>query len=585
MEPIRYDVDLSGHRQHLVHVRVEVPAELAPAGRVALPVWTPGSYVVRDYARHVQRVDAVDAAGDEVELTPDGRSAWLLADRIEGPVWVRLELYANELTVRTNHVDDHHALLVSAATFPAVEGGETRPHVVAVSPPEGWRVWSLLPEADGGYRAWDFDHLVDSAFLCGEHEECAFEVRDVPHAFVWGGHGGRPDLDRIVADAAAIAEAAVDLFEGDLPVERYTFLCTAWNQGGGGLEHRDGSVLQFPTHKFRTRDGYDRFTTLLAHEYVHLWNVKRLVPSDLTELDYEHPVHTTALWIAEGWTAYYDELLPVRAGVREPKKLLEEAAKQVRRVLDRPGRHLQSVERASWEAWTKFYVRDENSPNVGVSYYEQGALLAWCLDLLIRREEPDGDGLDTALRLLWRRHAGEEGFTEADVVSAVNEAAGRDLGRFFAEHVAGTATPPIADLLPVVGLELRSKEETDEPAPPDLGVATEEDDRGVVLSSVLRGRPAWEAGITGGDRLLAIDGVTVGSGELDAALRPYEPGATIDVAVLRGPRLLHHAVTLGPPRPERRIVAMKMPHDAQRRAYARWTGAELSDLAAGGATD
>jgi predicted metalloprotease with PDZ domain len=579
LRPVTYDVDLSGYRQHLVHVRVEVPEELASAGRIALPVWTPGSYVVRDYARHVQRIDATDTAGRDVEVTPDGRSAWLLPDEVDGPVWVRLELYANELTVRTNHVDDHHALLVSAATFPSVEGGETRRQEVRIDAPEGWSVWSLIPSSDGVHVAVDYDHLVDSAFYAGPHEDRGFTVRGVPHTFVWGGHGGRPDLDRITSDAAAIAGAAVELMEGELPVEHYTFLCTAWDTGAGGLEHRDGAVLQFPAHRFRTADGYDRFTTLVAHEYLHVWNVKRLVPTELVSLDYERPVHTTSLWVVEGWTAYYDEVLPVRAGVRPVKKLVQASAKQIRRVLERPGRHLQSVQRSSWEAWTKFYVRDENSPNVGVSYYEHGAVLAWCLDLLIRREDPDGEGLDTALRLLWKRHAGSQrGYTEADVIAAVSEAAGRDTSDFFAEYVSGTATPPIEGLLEVIGLELRAEQDPDDHPPPDLGVETEEDERGIRFTTALRGRPAWEGGVTGGDRLVAIEGVVVGAGELDAALRAHAPGDTVEVAVVRGPRLLRHRVTLGPPRPAREIRAVESPSRTQARAFRRWSAAELSEL-------
>jgi predicted metalloprotease with PDZ domain len=571
---IVYDVDLASHRHHLVHVRMEIPADIAGGARVVLPVWTPGSYVVRDYARHVQRIDAHDADGRVVDLSPDGRSAWTVPDDVSGPLWIQLELYGNELTVRTNHLDDHHALLVPAATFPFVDGATDRHHVVRVSAPPGWGVWALLPESDGDFVADDYDHLVDSAFEAGDHTVVDFEVADVPHRLVWAGHAGRPDLDRVRSDATAIGEEAVRLF-GELPLDRYTYLCTAWNVGAGGLEHRDGAVLQFAAHDFADPGGYDKFLTLLAHEYFHVWNVKRLVPRELTRLDYERPVHTTSLWVAEGWTAYYDELLPLRAQVRKTKRFLERLSEQLDGVLQRPGRLLQSVRQSSWEAWTKFYVRDENSPNVGVSYYEHGAVLAWCLDLLVRRANPGSAGLDDALRLLWKRHAGPDGYSEDDVVTAVSEAAGEDLRDFFDDHVAGTADPPIEDLIEVVGLRLREDVDADDPPVPDLGVVTTEDDGGVTLSTVLRGRPAWEAGLTGGDRLVAIDGTRVARGELKKALRPYEPGDEVAMSVFRGPRLLTETVTLGTPRPPRKLAPVDDPTRAQKRAFRAWTGTDL----------
>lgn len=573
-EPIRYTVDLSRRAQHLVEVTVTVPEDLAGGARLTLPVWTPGSYVVRDYVHHLQRIDA------DVTLGWDGRSAWRLPDGTAGPVDVRLELYANELTVRTNHVDDHHALLVPAAMFPSVDVGRDRQHVVTVAAPEGWRVWSLLPDGDapGTFVADGYDHLVDSAFEAGDHAEVDFEVADVTHRFVYAGHGGRPDLDRVATDARRIAEQAVELFGGDLPVDRYTFLCTAWDQGGGGLEHRDGAVLSWPVHAFAEPEGYRRFVSLVAHEYLHLWNVKRLRPAALTQLDYERPVHTPSLWVAEGWTAYYDELLPLRAGVWPVRAYLDRTGETVQRVLDRPGRRLQSVRQASHEAWTKFYIRDENSPNVGVSYYEHGAVLALCLDLAIRRSAPESDGLDDVLRALWERFGrSDEGYEEEDVEGAVAEVADADLGGFFHEHVGGTEDPPVDDLLDVVGLRRTERRPEDEPAAPELGVEISEDDDGVTLASVLRDRAAWNAGLTGGDRLLAVDRTRVRRGELRKVLLGYRPGDQVEVTVFRGPRLVTAEVTLGVPRPPRRLEPVEDPTDAQREAFRRWARRDLDD--------
>jgi predicted metalloprotease with PDZ domain len=586
LAPIRYHVDLSDRLHHLVRIRLTIPEDLAPGARLVLPVWTPGSYVVRDYVRHVQSIRAVDAADREVPLTMDSRTSWLLPDRAAGETVVEYELYANELTVRTNHVDDHHALLIPAATFVTVEAGADRPHEVTIPPvPEGHRVWSLLPAADGAPHttvAEHRDHLVDSAFEVGDHPSVDFTVAGVPHTFVWAGHGGRAEahLDRVADDARRIGEAAVDLFDGDLPIERYTFLCTAWDAGGGGLEHRDGAVLQIPVRVFTDDDLYARFQSLVAHEYLHLWNVKRLVPAALVHPDHERPTHSPSLWVAEGWTAYYDELLPTRAGVWRPRRYLDALRDGYRTVLDTPGVQRQALRQASFEAWTKHYVRDENTPNVATDYYGHGSLVAAELDLRLRATDPDGDGLDAVLRLLWERHAGSpDGYFEAHVLGAIREVAGEngdELAALVDRRVGSPGPPDLEDdIVAAVGLRWQLD---DGPRTPELGVRTTESDAGIRLASVLRDRPAWTAGLTGGDELLAIDGQRVARGQLTAALRAYGAGDEVEVSVLRGPRLLHRRVTLGEPRPERRLVALDAPSEAQRTAFRRWTGCELAEL-------
>ncbi len=580
-EPIRYIVDLTDRVQHLVRVTLWVPADLAGGARIVLPVWTPGSYVVRDYVRTVQSITASEPGGGrggtELELAVDGRTAWRLPDHLDAEVAVTLELYANDLTVRTSHVDDHHALLIPAATFPYVEGAETRPHVVSLPTPPGQRVFSLLPDdGQGDYLADDRDHLVDSAFEVGDLPSVDYEVAGVAHTFVWAGHGGRPDLQRVARDAQAIGESAVELFAGELPIEAYTTLCAGWDQGGGGLEHRDGAVLQIPVRVFQDPELYAKFQSLLAHEYLHLYNVKRLTPAALVRPDFTGPTHTESLWVAEGWTAYYDELLPTRAGLWTSRRLLDSLRDGWQRVLDTPGADRQPLRRASHEAWTKHYVRDENTPNVTTDYYAHGALVAFELDLRLRALDPAGAGLDAVLRLLWQRHARtDEGYTETDVLDAIAAVGDDELAALVDQRVGKAGPPHLEDALDAVGLR---SVDTEGPTPPDLGVRATDDEHGVALTSVLRDRPAWRAGLTGGDRLVAIDGLTVARGELDRALLVHGPGETVEVAVTRGPRLLTLPVTLGDPRPRPRLVAVDDPSPAQRQAFSTWCGRDLADL-------
>jgi predicted metalloprotease with PDZ domain len=571
---IRYEVDLTDRLQHLVRVSVRVPADLSPGGRLVLPVWTPGSYVVRDYVHHVQWIQARDEDGERLELTSDTLTSWRLPEDAGGEVTVTYELYANDLSVRTNHVDDHHALLIPAATFVYVEGGEDRPHEVHVPAPAGQRVHALLPEAGerDTFVAEHRDHLVDSAFEVGDHPHVDVEVAGVPHRFVWSGHGGRPDLDRLAGEIRDIAKASIELFDGQLPVDGYTFLCVGWDQGGGGLEHREGSVLQIPLRAFQEPDLLARFQSLIAHEYLHLWNVKRLVPAALVQPDYEHPTRSASLWVAEGWTAYYDELLPLRAGVWTVRRFLDTLRDTYQRIVDHtPGASLQPLRQASMDAWTKHYIRDENSPNVMTDYYGHGALVAAELDLRLRAADPSGDGLDEVFRLLWRRHADTaEGYTEDDVLAAIAEVGDDGLANLVDRRVGTAVLPDLEDdVVAEVGLRWRTDDAT---PPPELGALVQDGDGEVTVTSVLRDGPAWTAGVTGGDRLVAVDGRVVGKGELDAVLRAHAPGDEVEVTVTRGPRLLTLPVTLAEPKPKRRLVAADDATDTQREAFRRWTG-------------
>ena len=577
--PLRYRVDLTDRLHHLVRVTLTVPADLAAGARLVLPVWTPGSYVVRDYAKHVQTIEARDDRGEPVSLRRDGTTAWRLPEDAAGDVEVGWELYANDLSVRTNHVDDHHALLIPAATFLCVDGAEDRPHEVHLPPvPTSHRVFSLLPAGGPAdtYVAVDRDHLIDSAFEVGDLPSLEVDIEGVPHTFVWSGHGGAPDLERIGRDLERIAVASRELFGGPLPTDRYTILCAGWEDGGGGLEHRDGAVLQMPIHTFQDPDLTARFQSLLAHEYLHLWNVKRLVPTELVHPTYDRPTHCESLWVAEGWTAYYDELLPTRAGLWQPRRLLDTLQATWARTRDTPGVHRQSLRQASHEAWIKHYLRDHNAPNVMTDYYGHGSLVAFELDLRLRRAEPDGDGLDAVFRTLWRRHGLQPtGYGEADVLAAVAEAGGEQLAALAAHRVAVPGLPELDEVVAAVGLRWQ---DADGPAVPHLGVHLRESDAEVVLASVLRDGPAWSAGLSGEDRLLAIDGRTVGRGRLDAVLATHDPGDEVAVTVARGPRLLTRTVTLGPPRPQPRLVRDPDADRAAQRAFQRWCGAELDRL-------
>jgi len=577
--PITYLVDLSAREQHLVSVRMVIPADaLLEGGRLTIATWTPGSYVVRDYVHHLQQIRATDAAGTPVALSPDGLSAWHLA-ATDREVRIDLEWYGFESTVRTNHIDDRHAMLIGAATFPCFEAAREREHHVHLTGvAHDHDVVSLLPgEGHGPYIASDHDHLVDAAFEVGVLRSSSVDVHGVEHRFVWSGHGDGVDVRGLADDLGRIAHAATSLFEGELPARRYTVL--AIDGEGGGLEHRDGCVIAFPSHASTDPERRRRLQGLIAHEHFHLWNVRRLTPTELVAPDLDRPAITTALWVAEGWTSYYDRLIPARAGLWSTTELLQALDRLRHAVDDLPGAHLQSLHEASRTAWTKFYRRDENTPNAGTDYYTHGALAAFVLDLRLRRLDPDGDGLDAVLRDLWRRHGpgpegGGRGYTEQDVLDAFARAGGEEVAE-LAEQL--TAVPGVPDPTPDLGiLGLAEAADPDDDAP-RLGTLIEVRGDRTMIRTALRGGPAWAAGVSGGDELVAIDGETLSPAELATVLRRHGAGATVNLTLRRGPRVLERAVRLEAPTPRMRLRMTQGTDAATRARFARWCGQPYPD--------
>jgi predicted metalloprotease with PDZ domain len=572
--PVSYLVDLSGREQHLVGVTMHLPADLmAHGGRLTVPTWTPGSYLVRDYVHHLQRIGARDAAGTTVHLEPDGISAWHIPP-VGSEVTVELEWYAYETSVRTNHVDDHHALLVGAATFPCLESGRSREHHVHLTGvAHDHEVASMLPGAGHGpYVADDHDHLVDSAFEIGVLRTSAVDVHGVEHRVLWAGHGDGVDVRGLADDLGRIAHAATELFEGDLPARRYTVL--AIDGEGGGLEHRDGCVVAFPPHATTDPERRRRLQSLLAHEHFHLWNVRRMMPHELITPPLDAPVVTPSLWIAEGWTSYYDRLLPSRAGLWRTSDLLSSLDRLRDTVSEWPGARIQSLHDSSRTAWTKFYRRDENTPNAGTDYYAHGALAAFTLDLRLRRLDPDGDGLDAVLRDLWRRHGIDatgrpRGYTEQDVLDALARAGGDEVA-VLAEHL--TRVPGVPDPSPdlaVVGLIEVPDPDDDAPR---MGVLVQSEGGRIRLRSVLRDGAAWHAGVSGGDELLAIDGETLTPEELTTVLRRHGGDTTVRLTLRRGPRVIERDVRLERPSPRPRLRVDERADAVTQSRFTRWSG-------------
>ncbi len=584
-QPVHYRILLNRPHAHLVDVEARFPPT-GPTLEVTLPVWTPGSYLVREYARHLQAVTA---------QTPDG--APMIVERVDKrtfrvradgqPVLLKYRVYANELSVRTSHFDGTHAALVGASLFlysEALRGEEQR---VEIEAPEGWKTFVALPSDGGQFVARDYDELVDSPFEVGPHEPVQFQVSGVTHeVIVWGETAF--DVGRLRQELARICTEEARLY-GALPVTRYLFFVYLSEKGRGGLEHRACTALLFPRANLSSPKGWEDFLTLAAHEYFHLWNVKRITPKAFVPFDYAKEQYTRLLWAFEGVTSYYDNLLVRRAGLMTPQRYLTRMGETLTALQSTPGRKVQTLSDASLISWIKHYRPDESSANTAISYYLKGEVVAVLLDLTLRRLTRDEQNLDDLMRLLWRRYGDGRGVPEDGVEAAASELAGQDLSAFFDRALRSTEDLEY-DLFTHVGLEVRMRPKesaTDKGGSPPRARADEKPGawlglltRGAAtVAVVLDGSPALAAGIYAEDELVALDGLRVDAGALLSRCEDRRPGDRIRLTVFRRDRLVELPITLGSkPADAAYLVRVDSPTPAQKAACAAWLGASWEEL-------
>lgn len=588
--PIRYTIRPSNPEAHLFEVSCTVSGA-DPAGQCfALPAWIPGSYLIRDFARHIVSIRA-EAGGKPVRLSKIDKHSWRAAAlKTAAPLTVTCEVYAWDLSVRGAHLDQSHAFFNGSSVFLCPLGHESAPCLLDIQPPRdkayaGWRVATALDPARaekraakqhgfGLYRASNHDELIDHPVEMGNFTLASFKACGVRHEVaITGRHDC--DLERLAADLKRICEWQIRFFGEPAPMARYVFLVTAVGEGYGGLEHRASTALLCARDDLPhpgmvgLPERYRSFLGLCSHEYFHTWNVKRIKPASFTPYDLKHENYTTLLWAFEGFTSYYDDLALLRSGAIEIRDWLELTAKTISNVQRTPGRLRQTLAESSFDAWSKFYRPDENTPNAVVSYYAKGALVALALDLTLRSESKGRCSLDAVMRALWQRHGKTGiGVADDDIRLIAEELSGLDLKRFFANAVHGTRDLPLARLLATVGVKLAW--ETAKAPSPSLGVKTANENERVKLASVFAGGPAQAAGLSGGDILLALDGLRITPANLDAMLARRRAGQTIKLHVFRRDELMEFTLRLAPPAKDDCRLTLAARGNALRR---NWLGA------------
>jgi predicted metalloprotease with PDZ domain len=568
VEPIRYVLRFPAPQTHYVEVEARFPVAGLPEVELMMAVWTPGSYLVREYARHLEDISATALGGTALELTKVRKNRWRVQTQGAAEITVVYRVYARTMSVQGNWVDHSFGLLNGAGTFLTLVGAQSRPHDVTLVPPPGWKTSvTALPQAADHqphhYIAADFDTLVDSPLYAGSPTIHEFQVDGVPHVLVNEGEGGLWDGPRSARDVETIVRAH-KVFWGSLPYDRYVFF-NILSESGGGLEHKNSTVLMASRWATRARSSYLAWLNLVSHEFFHTWNVKRLRPVELGPFDYENEVYTPNLWVAEGITSYYDRLLVRRAGLCTLEEFLagdppspgsdaDKATNDIERLQTTPGRMVQPLESSSFDAWIKFYRRDENTPNTGISYYVKGAVVSFMLDAKIRRATSGKKSLDDVMRQAYARYSANSGFTSTQFRALAQEVAGLDLSTWFRKVLETTEEIDYAEALDWFGLRFAKDEKktatASKPSKGWLGLVTKNEDGRLMVNQVKRGTPGFEAGFNVGDEILAIGEDRVHADQWSRRMEYFSPGEQVSILISRRDRLQRLSATFGqePPR-------------------------------------
>jgi predicted metalloprotease with PDZ domain len=565
---LAYQIAMPHPQTHLFEVKLTVSNWRSDVLDVQMPVWTPGSYLVREYAKQLQNFAAVTSDDRQLTATKISKHHWQIQTDKCPEIIVNYRMFAHELTVRTNHLDATHGYFNPAALCFYVPGYEHCPiEITIVSPHPDWQVTTPLPEiSPQTFLAADFDTLVDSPFEIGTQQIYEFTVLGKPHQLVvWG--EGNLDPQVAITDIKKIIQVESDIF-GGLPYEKYIFLLHLSPSGGGGLEHKDCCSLLYPRFNFQGSDKHNRFMQLVAHEFFHLWNVKRIRPIALEKFDYDRENYTPSLWFSEGTTSYYDLLIPMRAGIYDERECLAELSKEITRFLTTPGRLVQPLSESSFDAWIKLYRPDANSANAQMSYYLKGEMVTLILDLLIRDRTDGVKSFDDVLLMMWEQFGKSEvGFTELQLKNMIESIANLDLTEFYDRYIHGIEEIPFNDYLAPFGIELKPIESTI----PYLGISVKHEHGREVIKSVASNSPAQLAGIDAGDELLAIDGFKVTADRLNDRLKHYQAGEQISLTIFHADRLMTVKVLLSVCQPQQyQLQPLEHTSDHQRQQFKAW---------------
>lgn len=597
---IAFTIGMSRPHTHLFEVEVRIKrtsAANAPAEELLImPVWTPGSYLIREFQRHVQDFTARDSGGLPLKWEKVNKSTWRVITNGLAEWHATYRVYANELSVRTSELNSGHAFWNNANLLMYLDGFLKSPATVQVLAPDAWKIATGLPIAPGPknmFRAENFDVLYDSPFEASNFRTLVFNVKGVPHRIVIDGEGNY-DAEQMRRDVQKIVETEVEIMGGEFPYKDYTFILHLRSNAGGGLEHLNSTALGYPRFGFKSEPGdrmtssapnasqqttrdYRGFLSLVAHEFFHLWNVKRIRPDALGPFDYKNENYTKVLWVAEGITDYYADLALRRANFISEPDFLAAAARSFQNLQNTPGRLVQSVEESSYDSWIKYYRQDENSINSQVSYYDKGAILGLLLDLEIRKRSNGTRSLDEVMRYLMTEYFKKDrNYRPQDFQKACELMAGSSLEEFFVKYVRGRDELDYNSALNAAGLKLETTAMGQGGKPVErvfFGADTIWEDDRLIVREVYAGSPAYDQGLNTGDQIVALNNMRVTKELFDARMAEKKSGDLINLTIFRFDDLSTLLIKLGARTDGTfRIIPLANQTDAQKQVYRSWLG-------------
>ena len=574
---IAFEVSFTEPQAHYADVEMTISGNKKEQLDIKMPVWAPGSYLIREFAKNVEEFSAAGSKG-ALKVEKTNKNTWRITTGKSEVVKVKYRVYAFEISVRTSFVDASHAFLSPTGIFMYPEGQIKQPSTITINPAKGWSEISTGLESVKGktntFYSPDFDVLYDSPIEVGNQDIFEFNAAGVKHEVAMVG-GGNYDKERLKKDMSKIIEEETDIF-GVNPNKRYVFIVHHYSSGGGGLEHFNSTVLGSSRFGYSNENSYQGFLGLVAHEYFHLWNVKRLRPAALGPFDYDTENYTRNLWIAEGFTAYYDNLMLRRANFHSPDRYLSVLAGEINTVENQPGNRVQPVSEASFDAWIKQYRPNENSRNSGISYYNKGALVAMVMDLEIINATKGEKSLDDVMKAMYDEYYTKQGrgYTDAEFKAMAEKIAGKSFDKIYSDYVNGTKMIDYAQILGYAGLALENT--AAEKNEPYLGAYTSAKDGKITVTGVSRNSPAWTGGLNVNDEIIGLDGYRVT--DLDKMLALKKTGDKISFLVSRDGVLKNIELTLvRNPNPRNRIVPVDKPTSLQLAVRTKWLKLDNTD--------
>lgn len=569
---VSYTLGMSKPATHLFEVEILLDGIDVNGSwlELSLPVWRTGRYMILDLASGIVEFDVFDGTDKNLRWMKTDKSTWTIELNGATKVRARYKVFANELNLRTRGLNDERAFVDGTAVFMYTEKYRWQPITLTVVPFGNWHVTTGLDSVineRNKFIATNYDYFADCPLEIGNQKDFSFTVEGKEHVLSIAGKGNY-DAEKMIADISKIVKTHAE-FWGGLPYERFVFLLALSPGNGGGTEHINSCAIGARPFIFKNPDSYGSFLGLVSHEFFHTWNVKRLRPVALDKYDWTKENYTKELWIAEGTTSYYDDVLLVRSGFMVESQYLDKVSSAIESDRGRPGNLKQSLSECGFDAWIKYWKNTKQATNFETDYYSRGTAVSFILDMTIRQKTKNKHSLDDVMRTMYRRFPlGKGGYTNSDFQNACQEVAGTSLQQFFDDYVNGTKPLPWNEGLAVAGLELQEKSPDKKPW---LGLFTNDDGDKTKVSRVIAGSPAYEAGLDIDDEILALNGYQVRSGSLSSRIAEMKAGDKVELTVFREERLREFEITLQNPAVTlQRIMKVEKPTPLQKKIYGFW---------------